>query len=325
MRSGERDKTMSANVVVVGYGAVGRETVKLLADREGKLRVAQRSHPRRLPIEAEYVETDVLNPESARRACEGADAAICCLGFPYDSRIWQKQWPKAMENLLAACEKAKARFIFADNLYMYGPQTEPLVEDMPLTDYGKKPKVRAEITKLWQAAHSAGRVEAVAVRASDFYGPDVSNSVLSNYGVKNLLKGEAAVVPFPAIHPHDVTYVPDFARALVTLLDAPSEDYGQAWHAPNAPAQTYGALIGKVAELAGVEPQMRVIPELLLQIGGMFDRQAKELLEMRFQVDRPYIVNSEKFSKRFWADATSFEDGLKATIAFYRQQLPPAP
>ena len=116
---------MEANVTVMGYGAVGRETVKLLADRGDKVRVAQRSHPRGLRLEAEFVPTDVLNPESVLNACTGSEAVICCLGFPYDSRIWQKSWPKAMANLLSACEKAKARFIFADNLYMYGPQTAP--------------------------------------------------------------------------------------------------------------------------------------------------------------------------------------------------------
>lgn len=311
-------ETPSKSVVVVGYGAVGRETAKLLVDRGDRLRVAQRSQPRGLLLEAEFIATDALNPGSLAQACEGAGAVICCLGFPYDSRIWQKQWPIAMTNLLAACERAKARFIFADNLYMYGPQTEPLVETMPLTDYGRKPKVRADITKQWQAAHAEGRVEAVAVRASDFYGPDVPTSMLSNYCVKNLLAGEKAILPYPAVHRHALTYVPDFARALVTLLDAPSGDYGQAWHVPNAPAKTYGQLIEQAAALIGVEPQMRVIPEVLLQMGGMFDRQTKELLEMRFQVERPYLVNAEKFSKRFWSDATSFDDGLKATIAFYR-------
>ncbi len=310
---------MAANVTVVGYGAVGRETVKLLVDRGDKVRVAQRSHPRALPLAAEFVPTDVLSADAVTKACAGSDAVICCLGFPYDSRIWQKSWPKAMENLLAACEKAKARFIFADNLYMYGPQTGTLIEDKPLTDFGRKPKLRAEITRLWQDAHRAGRVQAVAVRASDFYGPDVPTSVISTYGVKNLLAGKAAVAPYPVIFPHDVTYVPDFARALVTLLDAPPEDYGQAWHVPNAPAKTYRALIEQAAALIGVEPQMRVIPEILLQLAGLFNRQTYELIEMRFQVDRPYFVNTQKFSKRFWGDATSFEDGLRATIDFYRR------
>ena len=41
---------------------------------------------------------------------------------------------------------------------------------------------------------------------------------------------------------------------------------------------------------------------------------------MRFQWDRPYLVDASKFGKRFWSDATSFEDGLDATIAFYRKE-----
>ncbi len=65
---------------------------------------------------------------------------------------------------------------------------------------------------------------------------------------------------------------------------------------------------------------MRVIPLILLQLAGLFDRQAYELIEMRFQADRPYLVNAEKFASRFWSDATSFEDGLKATIASFRKQ-----
>ena len=310
---------MGANVTVVGYGAVGRETVKLLVARGDKVRVAQRAQPRGLFIEAEFTPADVLNPESVVNACAGSDAVICCLGFPYNSRIWNKNWPKAMTNLLSACEKAKARFIFADNLYMYGPQTGTLIEDKPLTDFGRKPKLRADITRFWQEAHAQGRVQAVAVRASDFYGPDVPTSVISVHAVKNLLAGKAAVAPYPVIFPHDITYVPDFARALVTLLDAPAETYGQAWHVPNAPAKTHRALIEQAAALIGVEPQMRVIPEYLLQLAGLFKRETYELIEMRFQVDRPYLVNTQKFSKRFWSDATSFEDGLRATIASYRR------
>ena len=264
--------------------------------------------------------TDVLNAESVVNACAGSGAVICCLGFPYDLRIWQKTWPKAMANLLEACEKAKARLIFADNLYMYGPQTAPLTEDMPLTEFGRKPRVRADITRLWQEAHAQGRVQAVAVRASDFYGPDVPTSALSAYGVKNLLAGKSAVMPYPVIFPHDLTYVPDFARALVTLLDAPDEDYGQAWHVPNAPAQTYRVLIEEAAALIGVEPMMRVIPLIFLELAGLFSRQTYELIEMRFRSDRPYLVNTQKFSNRFWGDATSFEEGLSATIASYRRK-----
>ena len=146
-------------MTVVGYGAVGRETVKLLAARGDKVAgCAAFAAGRPVCWRRNSCPRTCSIPIALRRACAGSDAVICCLGFPYDSRIWHKKWPKAMTNLLAACEKAKARFIFADNLYMYGPQTGPLVEDMPLTSFGRKPKLSAEITRLWQEAHSRGRV-----------------------------------------------------------------------------------------------------------------------------------------------------------------------
>jgi dTDP-D-glucose 4,6-dehydratase len=88
---------------------------------------------------------------------------------------------------------------------------------------------------------------------------------------------------------------------------------------PNAPTHTYRALIEQAAALIGVEPRTRVIPLILLELAGVFSRQTYELIEMRFQADRPYLVNTQKFSRRFWGDATSFEDGLRETIAFYKR------
>ena len=87
---------MAANVTVVGYGAVGRETVKLLLERGDKVRVAQRSRPRGLPLEVEFAPTDVLNPESVLHACAGSEAVICCIGFPYHfasgGRFGRRRW-----------------------------------------------------------------------------------------------------------------------------------------------------------------------------------------------------------------------------------------
>jgi nucleoside-diphosphate-sugar epimerase len=308
-------------IAIIGFGAVGRETARLLLGRGDKVRIAQRKRPANLPAAAEFVAADLLDAESVQRIAAGCDAVVCCAGFPYDSRLWQRMWPAAIKNLLAACASARARFIFADNLYMYGPQDRPLTEDMPLTDYGRKPVVRSEITRLWQRAHEEGRVEAVAVRASDFYGPDVETSVLSNYCVKRLLSGKAALIPFSPDHPHDLAYVPDFARALLSLLDAPGDAYGQAWHVPNAPTQTLRALVVKAAELAGVAPRISVLPRPVVHLAGWFDRQVYELIEMRFQTDRPYLVDASKFAGRFWGNAVSFEEGLKATVAFYAGQV----
>jgi len=34
---------------------------------------------------------------------------------------------------------------------------------------------------------------------------------------------------------------------------------------------------------------------------------------MRFQTDRPYLVDAEKFRARFWSDPTDWTAGLRAT------------
>ena len=307
-----------ARAVVFGYGAVGRETAALFAERGDDVLVAQRRAPKQLPPRLRFFACDVTNRDEVAAACVDRDIAVCTVGFAYDWRVWEKAWPAAINALLYGCEKASARFVFADNLYLFGPQSAPLTDNMPLTDYGHKPRLRAAITRLWQAAHAAGRVRAVAVRASDFYGPDVPNSVLSSLGAARLVERKAALVPFNPDFPHDFTYVPDFARAIVTLSDAPDDAYGQGWNVPNANTRSLRELLTLMAQIAKVPLRLRVIPGFMLSVMGIFSRDIKELSEMRFQTDRPYRVDSSKYTARFDTQPTSFEAGLAATVEFYR-------
>lgn len=304
-------------VVVFGYGPVGREITALFAARGDDVLVAQRGAPKHLLAGATFIRCDVTDAKSVAAATAGREIAICAVGFRYIARIWERAWPATMNAMLSACGQAGARFVFADNLYMYGPVTAPLTETMPLSSFGQKPRIRAEITRLWQDAHAAGRVKAVAVRASDFYGPDVPNSMLS-MGISRLVAGKAALVPFSPDHPHDQTYVPDFARAVVTLCDAPDDAYGQAWHVPNAPTRSLRELLTLAAAIAGVPLRMVVLPTWLQPILGMAVPELRELIEMRFQTDRLYSVDAGKFRARFGQEPTSFENGLAATVRFYR-------
>jgi len=313
---------MGQRVAVIGFGAVGRATASLLAARGDEVRVVQRHRPREIPPGSTFQEADVEDGEAMGRACAGVEAVACCIGLPYDAAVWARAWPRAMNNLLDGCAASGARLVFADNLYLYGPQTRPLTEDMPLTSYGRKPRIRAEITQLWRKAHDAGKVRAVAVRAADFYGPDASTSVISAYGVARFLAGKPALVPYPADNPHDFTYVPDFARAVVTLIDAPDDAYGQGWHVPNAPTRTLREVLALAAARIGVKPRVTVLPRGLAVIAGLFKKEIAEIAEMRFQRDRPYLVDSSRFAARFWRDATPFDKGLDATIASYRQRSP---
>lgn len=160
--------------VVLGAGPVGLALVERLVADGVETRIVTRSGRAATPEGGELVAADISDSEQATRACAGADIVYSCVGLSYQG--WPEKWPPMMTGMLAGAAAAGARFVFMDNCYMYGPVTVPMTEDLPLTDYGSKPATRAKLTRMWQEAHNAGRVEAASVRASDFYGPGVERA-----------------------------------------------------------------------------------------------------------------------------------------------------
>jgi nucleoside-diphosphate-sugar epimerase len=303
------EDVMTDEIVIFGYGAVGRATADRLARQGRSLRIVQRHKPAALPRGASFTACDILDAGSVAAAVGEARQVVMAVGFPYEGAVWRASWPRAMANLLAACRATGARLVFVDNLYMYGPQREPLREDMPLADVGIKPAVRAGVTRQWMAAHQAGEVRVTALRAPDFYGPEVALSHLGDVGLRALARGKRATLVAPPDTPHDFAYVPDIARGVESLLDAPDDAYGQAWHIPCAPTRTAREILAIGARALGVTLRISAVPLALWSPLGLVIPFMREMSEMRFQWDRPYTVDARKFCERFWSDPTPFERG----------------
>ena len=300
---------MSGSIVLFGHGAVGSVVARLLLERGQTVRVAQRSRPADLPAGATFTCCDVLDAGAARRAIESAEQVVVAIGFAYDRRVWRTAWPAAMTNLVEACAATGARMVFVDNLYMLGPQDAPLHEDMPLTARGAKPAIRSEVTRIWMS----GRARVAALRAPDFYGPGVSISHLGSTSFGALARGKPAVLLVPPDTPHDFAHVPDIARAVVTLLDAPDDAYGQAWNMPCAPTRTPREILRLGSEECRVPLKVRAIPLRLLPLLGLASTFMREVADVGFTWNRPYRVDARKFTGRFWSDVTPFEIGAPAT------------
>lgn len=297
--------------VVLGAGPVGRAVADRLVARGTPVRLVTRSGQAPVPSGVEVVAADVSRAADAERACAGARVVYACVGLDYAG--WPERWPPLMRGMLAGAERAGARFVFMDNLYMYGPVAGPMTEDLPLTGYGRKPAVRAALTRMWQDAHEAGRVEAVAVRAADFYGPGVDNSMFGRGSFGRIAAGRSAQCLGNIDLPHSVSYVPDVARALVTLADADATAMGQAWHVPNAPDRTVRQHLQAFADCVGRPLKVSVAPGWLLSVLGLFNANLREVREMLYQWERPFEVSHAKFAARFWSDATPFADGIRET------------
>jgi nucleoside-diphosphate-sugar epimerase len=312
---------MSGKIVVLGFGPVGTDTAQRLVRSGRQVVVAQRKAPPDLPAGAAFVPCDVLDAASLRAATAGAAQVVAAFGFAYDGRVWAQSWPRAMNNLLDACEAARARLVFFDNLYMYGPQRSPLTEETMLSNYGRKPAVRSVVARLWMAARDAGRVKVATLRAPDFYGPLVGNSHLGDGAFGRLAQGKAATLLVPPDMPHDYAYVPDLGRMVTTLLDAPDEDFGQVWHSPCAPTMTARQILVLGAAAIGVRPRVSALPLWLLPVLGLGSPFLREVYEMRFTFDRPYYVDASKWKRRFWSDVTPFEIGAAATARDFAARL----
>jgi nucleoside-diphosphate-sugar epimerase len=310
---------MSSGVLVLGYGAVGQATVKLLMEKGLQVTVAQRRPPQDLPAGVHFKHCDVLDADSVQSCLKGFSQLLIAIGFEYKTPVWQAQWPVAMRNMVDASLHHGLRVVFVDNLYMYGPQVQALHEGMNLTDHPGKPSVRAEITRIWQQAVDQQQLRMTALRAPDFFGPKVLLSQFGEVVFGNLGRGKAAQFLVPIDQPHDFAYVPDMARAIHALLEAPDADFGQVWHMPCAPTRTVRQLMEMGAHSLGKDPKALSFPTWSLPILGMFLPIAKELWEMRFQWDRPYFVNADKFKARFEFVVTPFSESMPATAKSFIQ------
>ncbi|WP_380786207.1 NAD-dependent epimerase/dehydratase family protein [Sphingomonas sp. R86521] len=310
---------MTQQITVFGYGAVGKPIVAQLVARGDHVRVATRHRPADLAVEVEHMPCDVLDADNVRDALEGAAQAVLAVGFAYDARLWRTVWPLAMTNVVEGCAATGVRLVFIDNLYQLGPQTAPRTEDMPLGTVGEKPVILAEVTRIWQAARD--RVRVAALRCTDFYGPGVTVSHLGALAIGEVAKGKPAQLLVPADTPHDFAYVPDIARAAVMLLDAQDEDFGQVWNMPCAPTRTPRALLAMAAAVDGRKLRVWGVPLALLRPLGLVYRFAKEVADVGFTWDRPYVVDGGKFVRRFGFAPTPYEIGVPVTVRAFAAGL----
>ncbi|MFD4398214.1 NAD-dependent epimerase/dehydratase family protein [Kitasatospora sp. NPDC058478] len=309
--------------VVVGYGPAGAATARLLAGQGHAVRVVTRAgSPARggAPVPGiEHVALDAGDRARLAEAARGAAAIYGCAAPPLPQ--WAARWPALASSLCAAAEATGAVLVMLGNLYGYGPVRGPMTEDLPLAAAGPKGRVRAAAWEQARALHGAGRIRAVEVRASDFFGPGVTDGGhLASRVMPGLLKGRSIAVLGDPDAPHSWTYLPDVARALAEVAGE-ERAWGRAWHVPTAPALPVRAMVERLAAQAGVGPvAVRRLPQALLGAAGLFSPLLRELREVRYQFDRPFVVDACAYEAAFAVRATALEEQVEATVRWWRER-----
>ena len=310
----------SLHVVFGASGPLGSAVVRALVAGGKTVRAVSRSGTTSVSDGVAAVQADATNHESVVPACAGAAVVYHCANAPFAE--WPERFPPIMHGIIDGASSAHAKLVFGDNLYMYGPVSGPMTEDLPYDATGPKGLTRAATAETLLEAHTAGKVRAVIGRASDFFGPGVTNSHMGERVFRHVLRGKPADVLGKLDVAHTYTFIDDFAKALVTLGER-DEALGQAWHVPSAETITTRQFLQLVFDEAGANPGVRAMSRPLLSFVGLFNPMLRELKETLYQLERPFVMDHGKYERAFAANPTPHREAIGKTLEWFRSN--PAP
>jgi nucleoside-diphosphate-sugar epimerase len=306
--------------VIFGAGQVGsRLAVQLLHDGK-QVRIVKRT-PAAVPRGAEVTLGDAADRAFCIAAADGATSVYNCMNPPYSAQAWASLLPLYGDNLIAAAGKAGARLIVLNNLYMLGRTGGHLMdEDTPINPCSKKGEARARVSETLFAAHRRGDVRAVEGRASDFYGPGAALGYVGDYFWKPALAGKTVQLPIDPDAVHTYHYVPDVAAGLALLGQADDSALGRGWMLPCQPAGTLRELVGRLTDALGSPIRLAKIPRWVIKAGAILVPLLRELDEMRYQWEEPFIVDDRRFRERFAAQPGDPHAAARATVDWAKQR-----
>jgi len=294
-------------------GAIATQLSKYLPDYTTQIRQVSRN-PKKVNATDELVSADFLNYGQTEKAVAGSEVVYFMAGLKYDIKVWQRDWPILMRNVIDACKKHNAKLVFFDNVYPYGFVKGPMTEETPFNPISKKGEVRAKVDMLLLDEIKAKNLDGMIVRAADFYGPNVLLSLPHSMVTEKLKAGKTAQWLGNAKAIHSFIYTPDAGKSVALLGNTPSA-YNQTWHALTSKEKITGEDYVKIAtELANRPYKIQPLSKGMLKIIGLFVPVLREFGEMMYQYESDYIFDSSKFEKAFNLQATSYRDGIAETL-----------
>jgi nucleoside-diphosphate-sugar epimerase len=295
-------------------GSVGIPLAKELKAYTKRVRLVARN-PQQVNGDDELFKADLTQADDVDKAVAGSDVVYLTAGLKYSIKVWRKDWPVVMSNVINACLRHNASLVFLDNVYMYAASEIPhMTEQSRIAPPSKKGQVRTTLHEMILHAVQDRGLKALIARSADFYGPGVKNSLLSFTVLEKFQKKQKAFWQVDADKVHTFTYIPDAAKATAILGNTP-DAYGEVWHLPTSSERFTGKdFISKVAKEMNVEPRYYILSKFMISLIGLFVPLVKELKEMSYQYDREYIFDSSKFEKRFAFKPTGYDEGIRNMV-----------
>ncbi len=301
--------------VVLGTGPVGKGIARELVKLGKTVRMVNRSgKAAELPASVEVVKGDVYNAANVAELTRGAVTVYQCAQPAYHE--WAEKFPALQAAVLEGVAASGTRLVVMENVYMYGdPNGRPITETLPYDAHTKKGKIRAAMSEALMNADRSGKVRVAIGRASDFIGPEYY--IGANQLVYPAIEGKTANALGDLDALHSFTFVPDIGKALA-ILGTHDEAFGQVWHIPSPAPLTQRQLAAMIYKEAGQPLKVRAGGRLILSVMGLFNPSVREIVEMLYEFEKPFILDSSKFEKTFGMKATPIDQAVRETVAFFK-------
>lgn len=304
---------------ILGTGQLGLAIMRLLLDKnpEEKILLVNRSGELNIeiPPNVRLTAADVTSEKDMVAIARTSEIIFSCTDMPYNK--WADFYPATATALVHALSKTEARLVFADNMYSYGNVAgREMNEQMPHEAKTQKGKIRAAVINalLFSGQEFSSRV--AFVKAADFIGPHIHKGLFGNDFLDKVYKGKTVWLFGDINLPHTFTYINDFAEAMINVGTA-TDTFGEVWHVPNAPALSLDKWLHLFEVVTNKRIKKSVMPKIIIRIAGLFSSFIKELYEMAYQFECPYLITHDKYAERFGNHCTYPSVAVKETVESY--------
>jgi dTDP-glucose 4,6-dehydratase len=301
---------MTRYLVTGGFGFIGSSLVRLLARRapRDKLMVLDKmtyaADQRNLDgIAYQCVHGDLCEPRAVRR-CR-ADVIFHLAAETHVDRSITNAAPFTSTNVVGTQVLLDAAVDWGTRLFIHVSTDEvfgaggPFRESDRLQPRNPYAASKAGAEHLVQAYAITHTLPVLITRCCNNYGPRQHPEKLIPKAIQHLLQGEPVPLYGDGKQQREWLHVQDHCEALWFLSQRGQA--GEAYHITTGQSLSNIAMVQKLASLLG---------------GGSY-----KLVEDRPGHDRSYALSGDKLAALGWKPTVSLDEGLTATVAYYRERF----
>ena len=257
----------------------------------------------------DFVKGHAESVSDLARAIKGSDVVLNSLNLPYDK--WGNGASEAlMGRVIEACGGGGKTLLFPGNIYGYRAHDRCITPELRQEPETERGAIRIRMEQQLARATREGKLQAIVVRAGNFYGSELPGDWFGALVLREASKNRVCLNPRGEIKVA-WAYLPDLADAFVKIAQnrdkfSDFESFHFAGHFVNAD-ETFAAM--KMA--TGRNLSRSAYPWLLFKAMGLFMPVVRGLVQMRYLWENEMELRDERHAQYLGEDpGTPFDEAI---------------